>query len=110
MKITHSKKNIGIGVVDYAKQKDQRFSHVSGNAMCYFSNGQQYPEFIKEGDGFKQGDIVSVEVDRSAKTVKYFINNIHKVTQKNEILGDINRVFMPFVEMIWKSDSVEWLL
>ena len=29
-------KDIMIGVVDYAKQKDQKSSYNSGNAMCYY--------------------------------------------------------------------------
>ena len=45
---------IMIGIVDFTKQKDQRHSHNSGNAMCYYGyNGRKYPLGIQEGDGFK---------------------------------------------------------
>ena len=37
-------RHIRIGVVDYSKQKDQRTSHNSGNAMCYEGNtAYKYP-------------------------------------------------------------------
>ena len=45
---------IMIGVLDYAKQKDQRYSYDSWNAMCYHRyHGWKFPEELKEGDGFK---------------------------------------------------------
>lgn len=55
LKISHmTDRDIFVGVVDYNKQKDQRSSWNSGNAMCYFSHdGRKYPENVKEGDGFK---------------------------------------------------------
>lgn len=68
-----------VGIVDYI-QKDQRSSYMSGNAMCYYGqDGSRYPNdgprtenykhgyrtlgeptLVKEGDGFRQGDIVEV--------------------------------------------------
>lgn len=75
--------NIAIGIVDYALQKDQRFSHSSDNAMCYWSDAEKCPERVKEGDGFKQGDFVEVAVNRSNHTVKYIINGVHRATQRN---------------------------
>ena len=34
---------IKIGIVDYAKQKDQRYSYDSSNAICYSGYGKKYP-------------------------------------------------------------------
>lgn len=46
--------DIIIGVVDYEKQKDQRSSAITGNAMGYYGQGGwKFPEVIKEGHGFK---------------------------------------------------------
>ena len=99
------------GVVDYAKQKDLRDSRNSGNAMCYYGyNGYRYPSGGNEGDGFKQGDIVEVDVNRSTSTVKYLVNGILKATQTNNMLADSSRVFMPYIEMYNTGDTVEWLL
>lgn len=43
-----------IGIVDYAKQKNHRYSYRSGNSMCYYGgNGNKFPERDMEGGGFK---------------------------------------------------------
>ena len=48
-----------IGILDYLKQKDERSSYTSPNAMGYNCfNCFKYPEKVVEGDGFKQGDTV----------------------------------------------------
>lgn len=48
-----------VGVVDHAKQKDNRSSFESGNAMSYHGiNAYKCPEGTYEGNGFKQGDVV----------------------------------------------------
>ena len=100
-----------IGVVDYAEQKDQRNSYNSGNAMCYYgANGSKYPSWTKEGSGFKQGDVVEVDVDRSTNTVKYIVNGELQATQTNYMLAGSSRVFMPFVEVCNTNDTVEWLM
>lgn len=110
LKITHKSDGIiGIGIID-SKQKYARHSWNSVNAMCYSSNGYKYPGGVKEGDGFKKGDVVELEVDRSANTIKYFVNNSHIATQTNKILGDNCRVFMPYVDLYAINDAVEWLL
>ena len=45
-----------IGIVDYSKQKDQRSSFSSGNAICYYgANGYKYGQGSSEGGGFHQG-------------------------------------------------------
>lgn len=49
--------------------------------MCYYGyNGFKYPDGPYEGDGFKEGDVVEVEVNRSNNTIKYFANGILKAT------------------------------
>ncbi len=49
-------KHIKIGVVDEPKQRNQRYSYDSNNAVCYYGyNGNKYPSGVKEGNGFSQG-------------------------------------------------------
>lgn len=111
IRLTKSKANwLRVGVVDYEKQKNQRYSYNSGNAICYATSGNKYPDFVKEAEGYKEGDIVEVDVNRSTSTIQYFVNGILKATQIKEILADNSRVFMPYVEMAYANDSIEWLL
>ena len=80
---THNKE-IMLGVLDYAKQKDQRLSYSSGNAMCYYGyNGYKYPGGGSEGEGFKQGDIVEADVNRANNTIKYSVNGTLRATHTN---------------------------
>ena len=100
-----------VGVVDYAKQKEQRKSYNSGNAMCYIGNGgYKYPSEGSEGGGFSEGDVVEVDVNRATSTIKYIINGVTKATHNNNMLADNSRVFMAYVEMCDTGDIVEWLL
>ncbi len=72
------------GVVDHAKQKNSKYSYSSGNSMCYYSiYAQKNPGGGTEGDGFKQGDIVEVNLNRATSTVKYIVNGIIKATHIN---------------------------
>ncbi len=49
-------KNIMIGVVDEPKQRNQRFSKNSNNAVCYYGcTGRKYPSCVKESIGFREG-------------------------------------------------------
>ncbi len=49
-------KDIMIGVVDEPKQKNQRKSSNSNNAICYHGLlGRKYPEDRIEGTGFRTG-------------------------------------------------------
>ena len=67
--------DMSIGVTDYEQQKDSRRSYGSGNAMCYYGrDGYKYPNDGTEGSGFKQGDVMEVEVDRTTRTIKYIVN------------------------------------
>ncbi len=44
-----------IGVVDEPKQRNQRYSYNSDNAVCYVGyNGRKYP-YGYEGNGFSEG-------------------------------------------------------
>ena len=66
--------DMSIGVTDYEQQKYSRRSYGSDNAMCYYGrDGYKYPDDY-EGSGFKQGDVVEVEVDRTTRTIKYIVN------------------------------------
>jgi hypothetical protein len=49
-------KFIMIGVVDEPKQRNQRYSYNSSNAVCYYrGNGYKCPSSINEGNGFSEG-------------------------------------------------------
>ncbi len=49
-------KFILIGVVDEPKQRNQRQSFNSNNAICYSGyTGNKYPEKVNEGNGYSQG-------------------------------------------------------
>ena len=49
--------------------------------MCYDgAYGYKFPSGGNEGGGFKQGDVVEVDVNRSTNTVKYIINKTLKAT------------------------------
>jgi hypothetical protein len=49
-------KNISIGIVDEPKQRLQRYSYNSKNAVCYKGyNGRKYPSGEIQGDGFSEG-------------------------------------------------------
>jgi hypothetical protein len=41
-----------IGIVDESKQRNQRSSFKSGNAICYQIDGKKHPGEIPEGYGF----------------------------------------------------------
>jgi hypothetical protein len=49
-------KCILIGVVDEPKQRNERYSNNSNNAVCYYGcNGKKFPSGVKEGNGFSEG-------------------------------------------------------
>ena len=100
-----------IGVVDSERQKDHRYSYNSKNATCYYgNNGKKFPNTECEGDGFKQGDVVEVDINRATSTIKYSVNGAVKATHAHEMLADNSRVFMPYVEMANANDAVEWVM
>ena len=104
-------RHIMIGILDYSTQKSQRTSYKSNAALCYNgSNGYKYPLVGNEGDGFKQGDVVEVQVNRSTSTVIYLVNGVQKASHSNNMLAESLRIFMPFVEMCSGGDFVEWVL
>lgn len=64
-----------LGVVDYCKQYKTISSYSTGNAMCYSAyDNRKYPSGSSEGNGFKTGDMVEIDVDRNTKTIKYIVN------------------------------------
>ena len=103
IKVTKShKRQILIGVVEYAKQKDHRVSqpHIIQVMPCFTT--LMGLNFLKASDramGLNKGDIVEADVNRRAGTIKYLIKDTLKATQTNNILRDSPRVFMPFVEI-----------
>ena len=80
-------KGILIGIVDYNQQKDHQSSFNTGYALGYTSQGKKWPGNVAERDGFKQGDVVEVKVNRAKKTVHYFVNGNLKANQTNYNLG-----------------------
>ena len=69
-------KNMYVGVVDYEKQE---------NKMSYSAGRDVYPNPHPgdkyQGNGFKEGDFVEVDVSRSTRTVKYRVNDKLEATQ-----------------------------
>ncbi len=51
--------------------------------MCYSISGYKYPGGFQEGNGYKSGDVVEVNVDRSSNTVKYISNGVLKAKHSN---------------------------
>lgn len=51
--------------------------------MFYFGHSNKWPECKYDGEGFKVGDVVEVNVDRIAKTVKYLVNGVQKASHSN---------------------------
>lgn len=89
--------------MDYEKQKNQRSSGVSSNAMCYYGHGSIFPcapsECVQYRVGFCEGDVVVVKVDRAKTSVTYLVNGKEAASHKHKMLADECRIFMPFVEM-----------
>ncbi len=82
--------------------------------MCYYGHDASlYPSLPlglrKTGSGFKAGDIVKVEVDREESSVRYSVNGVINAVQTNYMLANKSSIFMPFVEMRFAGDSVEWI-
>ena len=44
------------------------------NLISVGNNSTKYPGEVREGSGFKVGDIVEGQVDRACGHVKYFVN------------------------------------
>ena len=56
-------------IIGVKEQQQRILQHVS-----YWNNSTKYPGEVKEGSGFKVGDIVEGQVDRACGHVKYFVN------------------------------------
>ncbi len=70
-----------IGVVDEPKQRNQRYSRNSNNAVCYNGyDGIKYPSFVKEGNGFSEGETVETTVDLAKKTVRWSVAGTTRAT------------------------------
>ena len=103
-------KLILIGILDYNMRKNEKSSYMSNYAMCYSAKGNKWPDKAAQGNGFEQGDIVEVKVDRPNRTVHYFVNGILKANHTHAILGQKTPVLTPYVEMYDADDAVEWLI
>ena len=52
--------------------------------MCYYGfDGLKFPDLVEEGDGFRTGDIVKVNVDRPAQKVIYSVNGVEVASHRN---------------------------
>lgn len=94
-------------MVDYHRQKGARNSYTTNNALSYDATGGRSPDCGPEGKGFGQGDRVLVEVDRRVKVIRWYVNGSRQAEYTHQILGDRDRVFMPYVEMASHGDLVE---
>lgn len=112
VKIVRSdQKTIMIGVVDYQKQRQKQFSYNSNNAVCYNAKaGNKWPGAVNEGSGVGVGETVEVRVDRKNSTIGWYVNNEQRARHESKMLGEKNRVFVPFVEMYEVGDIIEWSL
>lgn len=66
-----------IGVIDYPKQKDARYSFNSKNVVTHYSGSGKGYKFSpthnqgQEGEGFDQGDTVEMRVDLKDKRISW---------------------------------------
>ena len=74
--------NIKIGVVKHKQQVDKNNTFCSGNAVCYVGwSGLVYfgscnqKKVKKLGRGFRKGQLVTMDVDLTAKTISWSVNN-----------------------------------
>ena len=103
--------DITIGVIDFEKQRNVRYSHdAKGNAICYIAhNGYIYPNNIKSNGGaLKVGETVSVSVNRKEGSIVWAVGDSVKHSCKCEMLSDQTRTIMPYIEMYNSGDIVEW--
>lgn len=49
---------------------------------------------------------MGVVVDRDKQTIKYIIKGHLQAVQRNQMLGDKSRLFMPYLEMSNPEDAV----
>ena len=70
-----------VGVVDEPKQKNQRYSYDSKNAVCYFGHsGYKHPSGGYEGGGFSEGQTIETTVDLANKTIKWSVGGKTRAT------------------------------
>jgi hypothetical protein len=69
-----------IGVIDPKKQRCERFSYKSNAAVSYYAyDGYIYPNVSNSGSGsLKEGDTVTVKVDRKQKCIKWLVGKVPK--------------------------------
>lgn len=90
-------RHIGFGIVDYVRLKDSRSSYNLSNTICYWGHGNKWPENKKEGDGFKIGDVVEVNIDRATRIVKYLVNGVLQASQRNEMFAGADRIYVLYM-------------
>ena len=97
---------IMIGIVDKGRREEQT-SYSTEYAACYNGyNGHKHPGGIKEGNGFKEGDMVETVVHLRNNTVQWKVNGVLQATKAAPKLG---KEYVPYVTIGTVGDSVEWL-
>lgn len=99
-----------LGVCDYEKQKQVRYSHDSnGNAWLFFGAGPKYPGNIAEGKAWGVGDLVEVVVNIPDRSLTCNVNGVYSAKWKDvQALADASRTFMPYIELNDQNDCIEW--
>ena len=69
-------------------------------------SGQKMPEKVKEGDGFKTGDIVETIVDLREGKVEWRVNGAYQASTVNEDLRTQEAIIAPCLEMRNVGDIV----
>lgn len=104
---------IGMGVVDitnYKVFKTMMNQNYTVGYYCMNNNiGQKYPGGSQEGSGYVEGAIVEVHVSLANKSIRWAIGGNTRAMHTHDILGDENRVFMPFIEVCFPGSSLQWV-
>lgn len=96
-----------IGVIDSSRKNDKKSVMMASAADYEGITGRIYPEWVQQGYGFKQGDIVETVVDLGRKKIKWIVNGYLQAVSKGPTTE--GPTFVPYIEMYDNEDSVEWL-
>lgn len=99
---------IAIALVDYEKEKQNRIftNPESRNHICYTSAGLKGPSLMREGGGFKSGDVLDVQVNRQAGWARIYVNGKLVTSFNDKLLKDASRVLYPAVNFAKQSEAV----
>ena len=111
---TTRKKWIAIGIID-SKENNRVITYLddSPNILCYHDNGEveegKKGAIKKEGCGISEGDVVKVKTDMKMGTIAWEVNGVEQVVHKTKKLKDKTIKWVPYVELYYSGDCVEFL-